>query len=146
MNLLVTKAMSRQLSSSQHATIARFRAMQEANKMSEGKAQEIASLAYRHIKRGINCAIIVPTMDEVKEVLLVVSKQDCYQRFNVLQKTTDKVIFEFPNNPDNRVELRVVPKRNENLVPDLLGESAKIIDGKEGDPDLAIITEVMGWD
>lgn len=138
--------MSRQLSSSQQATIARFRATQQANSVSESKAREAASLAYRYIKKGINCAIIVPSMQQVKSIIAVVSKQNSYNKLKIIKKTDDKIIFEFPNNSNGKVELRAVPKRNENLVPVLLGDNAKIIDGKEGDPDLAQIKDLMGWD
>ena len=117
-------------------TLARFESYKLKNKIDVPTGHEALRYCFRHIKRGVSCALVVSDMSSVR-IIMNICEVYC-KDLSIIKKKQDGFIFE------NNIEFRVLPKVNEHLAYIMLGNGAKVIQACEGDPKMKKYKEIMG--
>lgn len=116
--------------------LARFETYQLKHRIDIPTGHEALRYCFRYVKRGISCGLIVNDMKSVAIIMRIV--EGYCKDLDIIKIKSDGFIFE------NGAEFRVLPKINQHLAYIMLGNDAKIIQAKDGDPKMDKYKRIMG--
>lgn len=123
---------------------ARYDTYKSNNRLHHYTAVNAVKYGFRLIKRGVSCGIIVPDMSGVATLMAAIVAGEHTEGFNVIKERDDGFDFE------DGVQIRIIPRTNESIAALMLGrddgKTIKIIQAKEGDPQLQKFNDLMGFD